>query len=418
MSKSLLHTLVLIIAVAIQATAQSFTPDECRGSRMPYPAPDSIVAAPDSLMPVMIYHVGRHGARYPTSAERFLSVEANLQSRADALTSDGNALLDITTRAIETIGDRWGALDSLGVAEQRGIAGRLCNAFPQLVVGQNVTAISSYVERCVRSMEAFTGEIKRMQAGTGSVTESSGKEYSPLMRPFAIDSTYITWAKEKPYAHDLNEFTVQTSPAPAVIRRMFKPEAAQTFSQADATELCASVYYVVTSLAAMSSPDADAAMALLTPDEQNALWAIDNLRQYYSRTQTVISTLPADIASLLLHNMIESIDDFIAGTDRTALQLHFGHAETLMPLLSLMRLPGCYYLTHYQDTVWKHWQTFHIVPMASNLQVILLRSHSGRYYLRIDLNERPVQVNGSIYQPWSSYRSYLMQLLAFSEPSV
>ncbi len=413
MNKHLLLTLIFLISVAMQATAQSFTPDECRGSRMPYPAPDSIAAAPDSLMPVMIYHVGRHGARYPTSTNRFLAVEANLQSRADALTPDGRKLLDITTRAIETINDRWGALDSLGIAEQRGIADRLCNAFPQLVVGQNVTAISSYVERCVRSMEAFTGEIKRMQAGTGSISESSGKEYSPLMRPFAVDSAYVRWAKEKPYAADLNKFTAETTPATAVIGRMFKPEAAGEFTQADATDLCASIYYVVASLAAMSSPDADTAMALLTPDEQNALWEIDNLHQYYSRTQTVISTLPADIASPLLRNMIASVDDFIAGTDRTALQLHFGHAETLMPLLSLMRLPGCYYLTHYPDTVKKHWQTFHVVPMASNLQVILLRSRSGRHYVRIDLNERPLQVNGSVYQPWASYRQYLMRLLTF-----
>lgn len=398
-----IFSILLIVAAALTAAAQTFSLDQCRGSRMPYPAPDSVELPADSLTPVMIYHVGRHGARYATSPDRFLTVEAHLASHSDALSPRGRRLLEITRRAIDDTSDRWGHLDSLGRAEQRGIAYRLCMAFPQLVVGQKVTAISSYVGRCVESMDAFAGVLKRMQSGLGSVTTASGERYSYLMRPFQTDTAYVVWAKEKPYKPVLEKYTAETSPALQLIARMMP---GVEYDRADAEELASAIYYVVSSLAAMGSPDADEAMRLLTPEEYNALWRIDNLRQYLSRTQSTLTSLPADIAAPLLQNLIQEVDDFIAGQSDATVRLHFGHAETLMPLLSLMRLPGCYYLTHYFDTVDRHWQTFNVVPMAANLQLILMRGPSGVCYARIDLNERPL-----LLLPWSRLRARLTSLL-------
>ncbi|MDE6033841.1 MAG: hypothetical protein K2G15_07730, partial [Muribaculaceae bacterium] len=110
-----------------------------------------------------------------------------------------------------------------------------------------------------------------------------------------------------------------------------------------------------------------------------------------------------------LNDLIQTTDDFIAGRLKSTVNLRFGHAETLMPLLSLMRLPGCYYLTHYFDTVSSHWQTWNVVPMASNLQMILFYSpKSGNYYVRIDLNERPISIDGMTYIPWPRLRAFLM----------
>lgn len=406
--KSRLLTLITLTAATLTVAAQSFSLDRCRGSRMPYPAPDSVVAVPDTLSPVMIYHVGRHGARYATSPDRFLRVEAYLTAHSDKLTPRGKRLLEITRGAIDATADRWGQLDSLGIAEQQGIARRLCLAFPQLIVGHEVTAISSYVGRCEASMEAFTSTVRRMQSGLGSVSADSGRRYSYLMRPFSTDSAYVVWAKEKPYKPVLDAYTDSITPARKLLDAIM-PGA--TYSDEDATEMAASVYYVVSSLAAMGLADADAAMELLTPDEYNALWRIDNLRQYLSRTQSTISTLPADIAAPLLQDMIDNTDGFISGKSDATVRLHFGHAETLMPLLSLMRLPGCYYLTHYFDTVADHWQTFNVVPMAANLQLILMRSRSGRYYVRFDLNERPVSFGADrVYIPWTQMRAHLQQL--------
>ena len=59
-------TLILSAATLISSSAAIasvpnsptlFSPDQCRGSRMPYPSEIVTTACPDSLAPVMINHV-------------------------------------------------------------------------------------------------------------------------------------------------------------------------------------------------------------------------------------------------------------------------------------------------------------------------------------------------------------------------
>lgn len=144
-----------------------------------------------------------------------------------------------------------------------------------------------------------------------------------------------------------------------------------------------------------------------TKEEFNVLWGISNFRQYIQRTASTVSSVPADIASPLLLDLINTTDKFLADSTSVApVQLRLGHAETLMPLLSLMRLQGCYYLTNYYDTVGLHWKNFDIVPMAANLQLILFRSKSGKIYVRCDLNEKPVHLipnDQSLYVEWEKH---------------
>ena len=136
------------------------------------------------------------------------------------------------------------------------------------------------------------------------------------------------------------------------------------------------------------------------------------MRQYLQRTATTLSSIPADIMSDLVLNLIQTTDNFIDGSNPYAVNLRFGHAETIMPLASLLRFPGCYYLTNYFDTVAMHWRDFYVVPMASNIQFILFKAKkSGRYYVRVDFNEVPVTLipnNESIYLPWGVARDYMM----------
>ena len=59
----------------------------------------------------------------------------------------------------------------------------------------------------------------------------------------------------------------------------------------------------------------------------------------------------------------------------------------------------------------QHWCDFDVVPMAANIQFVLFKAkRSGRYYMRIELNERPVQLrkgdNATIY-PWGEVRRYM-----------
>ncbi len=405
--------LFLISTVAIMAvnpTATQYNTDDCQGSLRPYPIPKRTYDYPDSLTPVFINHVGRHGSRFPASATNCLAMKRALL-HADSLgtiTPLGRKLLNLTEYAIARSNGRWGALDSLGMAEQRGIASRMYSDFPSLFKDGKVKAISSYSPRCAMSMYSFTHQLARLNNHL-EISTSSGRQNSSLMRPFDIDREYLDFRKDTLWAAPYRQYTAQEIPLTALNRVLGKD---YPFEQTDAHELALVEYYVIAGMSAMEI-NCDA-LEYFTPEEYNALWSCFNLRQYLQRTATTVSTIPADIASPLLLDIITSTDAVISGESELTALLRFGHAETLMPLLSLMRLEGCYYMTNYFDTVAKNWRDFNVVPMSANIKFILFKSKSGKYYIRLDRNETPVKLlpnKNDLYLPWETAREYLMRCI-------
>ena len=89
---------------------------------------------PTPLKPVYLNHVGRHGARFLSSSKYTTSLLRSLH-KADSLrtiTPMGRELINICNLVVERTAGRWGALDSLGMAEQRAIASRAFMAFRPL----------------------------------------------------------------------------------------------------------------------------------------------------------------------------------------------------------------------------------------------------------------------------------------------
>lgn len=401
---------ITLSALSQDPTVTNYTFDQCQGSLRPYPAPETSVAVPDSLTPVMINHVGRHGARFPASAAHTVALRHALLAAdsAGTITATGRRLLELTTYVVERCHNLWGALDSLGMAEQRGIASRMFMNYPSLFDGTKVKAISSYSPRCVMSMYEFTHQLDRLNNRV-EITTTSGRQNSMLMRPFDLSDDYKDYIKSKvwetPY-RDVMDVRLTSAP----LKRILGDVSAYSRSDIESTALAE--YYFLAGLQAMSL-DVDMSQ-FLTREEANALWSLFNLRQYLQRTATTLSSAPAVITSPLVLDLIRTTDNFIDGDNATRVFLRFGHAETLMPLYSLLHLPGCYYLTNYFDTVGQHWRDFDVVPMAANLQMILLRSDSGAYYVRFDRDEMPTKLipnDERIYIPWREARNYMIRCL-------
>ena len=412
LSVFLISFLAVFQSFAADPTATNYTIAECDGSLTPYPSDINPAVYPDSLTPVFINHVGRHGSRYPASAANCLKLRRALQ-RADSagtITPVGRQLKKLNDHIIARSEGQWGALDSLGMAEQRAIASRMFYNFGRLFTDNApVNAISSYSPRSMMSMYCFLHQLDRM-SNKITVTTSTGRLHSDLLRPFDTSQEYIDFRNEKlwepPYAEYFDTFC-PTAP----IRRAL----GERFPFADADEerdLAITEYYVVAGCNAMSINPSTA--SFFSREEYNSLWSCFNLRQYLQRSASTVSFVPAEIATDLLINLIETTDDFISGKNPAVAQLRFGHAETILPLVALLRLKGCYYMTNYFDTVALHWRDFYIVPMAANVQMILFQSTSGKYYLRVDLNEKPVPLipnNPSLYLPWAEARNFLTALL-------
>lgn len=408
-----LLTLLLASAATMTAadpTATRYSAQDCQGSLKPYPIPQHAYDYPDSLTPVFINHIGRHGSRFPASATNCLAMKRALV-HADSLgtiTPLGRKLLNMTEFAINRSNGRWGALDSLGMAEQRGIASRMYSNFPTLFKNGKIKAISSYSPRCAMSMYSFTHQLARLDNHI-EISTASGRRLSSLVRPFDIDREYLDFRKDTLWLAPYRQYTEETIPLSALNRVLGND---YPLGQTDAQELALVQYYVIAGMSAMEI-NCDA-LEYFTVEEYNSLWSCFNLRQYLQRTATTVSTIPADIASPLLLDIITSTDAVISGESELTALLRFGHAETLMPLLSLMRLDGCYYMTNYFDTVAKNWKDFNIVPMSANLQIILFKDKKGKYYIRLDHNETPVSLlpnKKDLYIPWDTAREYLMRCI-------
>lgn len=404
--------LTALMAHAADPTATDYTFSQCEGSLTPYPEEVTSVAFPDSLTPVFINHVGRHGARYPASSANCLALRRALL-RADSLgtiTPLGRRLAQLNDKVIAASDNRWGALDSVGMAEQQQIATRMFMNFAEVFAnGATVKALSSYSPRSMMSMYSFTHQLDRLNNRL-SFTTTTGRLNSALMRPFDTDAAYLEFRRARTWEPPYQEYFEATCPLTAIKRVL--GDNYPYGDDADARTLAITEYYVVAGLSAMGLPSA--MQTYFTAEEANTLWSCFNLRQYLQRAASTVSTVPADIAAALVLDLIETTDRFVEGngSDGVCAVLRFGHAETLMPLLSLLKLPGCSYLTNYFDTVRLHWRDFDVVPMAANIQFILFRAaRSGRYYVRVDLNERPLALrrgDSDVYYPWGELRRYMM----------
>lgn len=406
-------SLVLLSSINVAAAVpggEVYNAKQCEGSLTPYPTDVALVSYPDSLVPMYISHVGRHGSRYPASATHTRKLHDLLEKAqaAGTITSLGKDLLMLTESIIKASEGRWGALDSLGMAEQRSIASRMMKTYPTVFQkGAKINALSSYSPRSMMSMYSFVHQMDRLNNELEFIT-STGRQNSYLMRPFDTDADYTTFIKESEWRAPYDEYFDTACPVSALRRVVGKGyEFADPHEEQD---MAITEYYVIAGLQAMEM--ASQMTKYFTADEMNALWSCFNLRQYLQRTASTISSTPADIAAALVLDIITRADQAVEGINPAVADLRFGHAETIMPLVSLIKLPGCFYLTNYFDTVSQNWKDFFVTPMASNVQFILFKHISnGRWYVRVEHNEMPVTLipgdKRSII-PWGEARRYLM----------
>lgn len=403
-----------IIAASLSLTAAtpatSYTWDECRGSALPYPEPTVAAAAPDSLTPVMINHVGRHGARFPSSPKSVKTIADALDKaeRLGTITPDGQLLRRICAQVETATDGRWGQLDSLGEAEQAGLALRMFRTFPEPFKAGEVSALSSYVPRCRASMFAFVHELSLLDPHL-NISASSGPEYTPIVRFFTVDSTYLAFRESKALKDAYRTYVSANRPL-APLERVLGSDFP---FPADPADLAIAEYQLLAGLSAISLPSPDIA-TFFTPDEYNRLWSIFNLRQYLRYSESYLSASPALAAAPLLADIIATTDDFVYRSKGAPVQLRFGHAETLMPFLSLLRIDGAHFTARDLDGVASRWLDFDLVPMAANARFIVFCSDTGRYYLRFDLNETPTPLiagNPQIYLPLNVALTHLQSLL-------
>lgn len=132
---------------------------------------------------------------------------------------------------------------------------------------------------------------------------------------------------------------------------------------------------------------------------------MSNLRHYYQRSVSEVSSLPAKAAGPLLRDIISKTDSAVAGKTNLAASLRFGHAETVIPLFALMRLPGCYVPDASAGEVAARWCDRDVSPLGANLMMVVLKARSGEDYAALRLNGKWISIGNKKLMPWPELRS-------------
>lgn len=361
-------------------------------------------AVPDSLTPIFADYLGRHGARYLSSAKKVdkLLERLNAAGAAGRLTSQGEDFVRLLKRVKRQTAGRWGTLDSIGMEEQQTLAKDMYEMFPEMLRQGRVTAEATYVPRVVMSMYEFCHTLGSM-APDLEIYTSAGKQNSPLLRFFDTDKEYAVFLSGGGWKLPLEEFESRVVPAlPA--ERLIKKGTAD--DKSELRKMSLAMYGVLQSLRAtgMGVPTTE----WMTADEYEACWRAENLDHYLRRTDTPLSTVAGRAACPLLESFIAYGDSAAGGKDKELkARLRFGHAETLMPLLSLMHIEGCDVSTSDYADLQKYWCDYNVVPLGANLLVAILRGPSGKTYAAIRVNgiwKSPLS-DGRLYVGWEELKA-------------
>lgn len=405
--RRLFIAILSVFSISGSIFAYDYSARDCQGSLKPYPvSTEEYEVYPDSLTPIFINHLGRHGSRFQASAyfTNVLYKHFNIADSLNSITPLGRKFKLIIEEVINRTGDRWGALSELGVAEHQGIAERMYKNYEPLIKGAKIKAEATKSPRAIHSMYSFTHRLTEL-SNMIDLNISSGNCNSEKLMFFEENQEFIDYMRGTEWKVVYDEYVKETIPTEPIIRVLGKD---YPFTPELLVDLALYQYYLIAGMEAMEM-EFDYA-PYMSVEELNRLWSIFSLRQYLQRTASTVSDLPAEIAAPLLTDIIAVGDSVVNGKLDIGAKLRFAHAETLMPLFSLIQLEDCFYKTHYFDTVANNWCDFDVVPMSTNLQIIYFKTESGEVYVRFDKNEMPIIPYGfkSVYNKWSDVRFYLL----------
>lgn len=385
----------ILLAVVQTAWAKEYEelPAYLNGSMMPYDfaACDSAGAWGDTLKPVYVSYVARHGSRYLTSPKKIsLIMKALRKARKAGMLSEEGERFYSYARSIEKHNEgKWGLLSETGVAEEQRLATDMDKMLPGFFTHGNSISISTSVPRVIMTMYQFLHSLEIPNQHL-ELSAGSGHRFDSLLCCFEADTAYARYRDNGAWTDVYEEYVKRhVSDAPA--RRLFKK--GYENNRQNLRHLTMSIYGMMQG--SLPSGMGAATTEWMSVDEFKGCYLAWNLYHYLRNSINGVSQLAGAATAPLLRRIIDNADNALAAGGNPKIDGYFGHAETLLPLLSLMEVEGCYIVTEDYENLWRHYQTNLITPLAANLALIFLKSESGEIYLSVRLNGRNVPVAGS-----------------------
>lgn len=380
---------LLYMAAGVQGAKYQALPEVLDGSMTLYDfeavEPSAI---PDSLTPIYINYIARHGARYLTSESKVKDVEKALDDARGkgSLTRAGLQCLELMQEVRKVTAGQWGMLSPVGVAQEHRLAREMGMMYPEIFKGKTakISSASSYVPRVIETMDQFT--IGLADQFPGIYTSSkSGRKYDSLTRFFVTDKDYNEWRENGAWNEVYDDFTLRRMPEGPALRLVGDKSG---LSSKQLKRLSYDLYKVLQGLRAMGmNPPSTQWM---TEEEYRTCWEATNMEKYFRYSISPLSTEPARGARQVLYYLIKEQASLMETPSKRGLNGIFGHAETLLPVYALIGVPGTTAMPLDYDNLSAEWSDAVLTPLAANLEIIYSISESGMLYASMRLNGRNV----------------------------
>lgn len=366
---------------------------------------------PDGFSPFYISHYGRHGSRWIPSDDRYTWIYQQFEDEGN-LTPLGLQVKDLLRRVCENAMGNGGKLSRLGALQHKDIAKRMYQSYPQIFAeGSRVKARSSVVDRCAKSMQAFTTELLALQP--------------QLSMDVKTDSADMAWiAFDTPEVKALEHRTQVTAQVSTdrFLRQLFKDITKVDEPLGLMSEIhtaASSIQDVGLNFASYPQDIEEGLYALFTDDEFRAIYDVNNERMTICNGNRPASeSIPARSAISLWQNF-ECEADAALQADKPSATLRFGHDSSLYRLLSLI-----FDATYLPQRVKDKDETVvlgddvdrmdQVVPMGANLQMVFYKNAQDSVLVKFMLNEHDIRlstlgqvVRGTCYYPWHQWKAMM-----------
>ncbi|KAM4839106.1 multiple inositol polyphosphate phosphatase 1 isoform X1 [Urocitellus parryii] len=397
-----------------------------------------------SCTPVQLVALIRHGTRYPTAKQirKLRQLHGLLQARGPGDDRPGNA----SDRGLGAALADWplwyadwmdGQLVEKGRQDMRQLALRLASLFPALFSRENYSRlrlITSSKHRCVDSGTAFLRglwehyhpglsppDVSDMECGPPSINDK-------LMRFFDHCKKFLTEVERNATAlYHVEAF--KTGPEMQSILKKVAAVLQVPVNNLNADLIQVAFFTCSFDLAirGVKSPWCD----IFDIDDAKVLEYLNDLKQYWKRGYGY--TINSRSSCTLFQDIFQHLDKAVEEKQRSQpvsspIILQFGHAETLLPLLSLMgyfkdKEPLTAY--NYKEQIHRKFRSGHIVPYASNLIFVLYHCENAKtpqeeFQVQILLNEKVLplahsQETVSLYEDLKNHYKDILQSCQTSE---
>lgn len=337
---------------------------------------------PKGYEPFYISHYGRHGSRWMPSDDRYIWVNSQFEDETN-LTPLGKKVKAMLGQVWENARGNGGKLTKLGEWQHREIARRMVKSYPGIFAGEiGVKARSSVVDRCAKSMQAFTSEMHSMRPNLSMDVKTD-----------SADMAWIAYTSAEEKALENRTKVVPLISADRFVEQLFKEPAKLENSMKLMSELhtiTSSLQDVCLNFKSYPKKIESTFDALFSENEFESIYNANNRRMTICNGRYILNNgIPARCATSLWQN-IEAEADAALAKDKPSATLRFGHDTSLYRLLTLLDMDyndAIDYIDGYGDDVVPDHMDL-LLPMAANLQMIFYKNASGDVLVKFLLNER------------------------------